>query len=73
MSAAYIERAPKMHIENGVVCIEATSRGEPICWHLPLLEFRKAVSIARKLLVDHDHAGEVVPIARWDMGGGGEH
>ncbi len=60
--AAYIARAPEITIVDGVAKVKAVSEGETLCWHLPLLEFRKAVAHAVRALAMHDAAGSVVPI-----------
>jgi hypothetical protein len=66
MVAAYVAQAPDMQIENGVVCIKAISHGEIVCWHMPLLEFRRGVVRATVLLSQHDAAGRVVPFGKDD-------
>jgi len=64
MVAAYVAQAPDFDIENGVVCVKAISQGKTLCWHLPLLEFRRAAVRAANVLREHDTRGDVVPFKK---------
>ena len=61
-AAAYASRAAEFSIENSVVCVRMQTGEEVHCFHMPLLEFRRSLSRAAKLIDQYDNRGEVVPM-----------
>jgi len=61
MVAIYVPEALEPSIKSGVASLTAKSGDETVSWHLPLLEFRKTLVYAQRVLAAHDAAGEVVP------------
>lgn len=64
MAALHIDKVETIVIENGVVCVSVVSEEEIIKWKMPLLVFRRGVSLACKTLADHDASGEVIVFQR---------
>lgn len=67
-SAVYLDKAPEITIENGVVCFHTRSNGEAIPIYMPLLEFRKSLAGSIRLIAEYDARGTVVPMRRRKKG-----